>query len=173
MKIPSERLESKDWPQAFEIATTWANKNYGGKVATDTVEQAEALITAELGEIKRTTHQPPPAVTPEATASSSRTYAQVLATPTTQYRGPSSLIPPQVSVRPKNNVQHIEVQTSPTLFPHATASNAPQYRGDWSFDDDEEVQYNPLDPQEILRPITLTLTLTHPQSIPCEVHPNS
>ena len=161
LKEIREQTDQADWPQAFEVASTWTDKNYGGKVSTDTVEQAEALITAELFEIETVTQNPTNPVTREA--SSPRTYAQVAATrpatpstsPPTRFRGPPSLIPPQVSVRPKKGVQHIEVQTSPSLLTVPTSVSPPKHRGDWSFDeeDEEEVERNPLDPEVILRPI--------------------
>ncbi|MGL5622518.1 hypothetical protein [Cetobacterium sp.] len=43
-----EQTDREDWAQAFEVASTWAEKNYKGKVSTDTVEQVEALIIEQV-----------------------------------------------------------------------------------------------------------------------------
>lgn len=154
-----EQTDRADWSRAFEVASSWAEKNYGGKVNVDTLEQAEALITAELFEEET---MPQPQSTGNQGPSSPRTYAQVAASrpptatvaPPIRLQGPPSLIPPQVSVRPKKGVQHIEVQTSPTLLVrgHTEGPPPPPHRGDWSLDDDDEGQ-NPLDPEKIIRPI--------------------
>ena len=114
------------------MASSWAEKNYGGKVKADTVEQAEALITAELFEEETVPYPQSPGNQGPA---GPRTYAQVAASrpptatvaPPTRFQGPPSLIPPQVSVRPKKGVQHIEVQTSPTLLTRGHTEGPPPH----------------------------------------------
>lgn len=162
MREIREETERADWAQAFEIATGWADKNYGVQIDADTIERAEALITAELCEIEKSTL--PQSSTNEATTSGARTYAQAAASPPIQYRGPSTLIPPQISARPKAKVQHVEIQTSPGLLTLGTSINRPQSRGDWSFDDEGEDD-NPLDPKEILRPIQVASPLPKAQRV--------
>jgi len=110
MREIREQTERVDWPQVFKGATTWAERNHGGKIQADTVEQAEALITAELCEVEKVTHQQHPEGETGITTSSPLTYAQAAASPPTNYRGSASLIPPQVSVRPKNNINVASVQ---------------------------------------------------------------
>lgn len=84
--------------------------------------------------------------------------------PPIQYQGPFTLIHPQISTRPKANVQHIEIQTSPGLLTLGTSIHGPQNRGDWSFDDEGE-DYNPLDPREVLRPIQVASPLPKAQRV--------
>lgn len=127
-----EQTDQTDWPQAFEVASNWTDKNYKGRTDADTVEQAEALITAELFEEETVTHPQHQMNEVTAEPTSPRTYAQVAASrapasPLIQFQGPPSLIPSQVSVRPKKGVQHIEIQTSPTLLTRDITMSPPQH----------------------------------------------
>ncbi len=42
-----QQTDPADWFQAFEIAKTWTNKNFGRRVDTDIFTRVEALFTAE------------------------------------------------------------------------------------------------------------------------------
>lgn len=151
-----------DWPEAFEVASHWADRNYRGRVSAGAIEQAEALITAEIAVSENTTAQEAPTGTMGTVLP--RTYAAVVAS--------TSLIATQVAAplpaEPRANTtpliqavsqKHIQIQTSSThcSLENAVVSSAP-HRGDWSF---EEVT-PPRDLPETLQPIQAEV----PQ--PCE-----
>lgn len=143
-----EETESKDWAQAFEIASGWVNKNYGAKIDEDIIERTEALITAELCDKEQCFPPQSPRNEPGPSTLMTRSYAQVVAsTPHLHH----TVTPPQMTSRPLLAVNNIEVQTSPSLL---TVANTTQ-RGDWSFDE-EVPDDNPLDPLRVLQPIQVT-----------------
>lgn len=141
-----------DWPEAFEVASHWADRNYRGRVSAEAIEQAEALITAELPLTSGTSAQnvvaEPPAREPP------RTYAAVVASTSRaplQTQPPSS-VQPSVGIDPvRQNVSHqnVSIQTSPTLCPRQHTVTPPPARGDWSFEEEAP----PQDLHVALRPI--------------------
>lgn len=158
-----EETEHKDWAQAFDIASGWATKNYGAKIDEDIIERTEALITAELCETDQPVPTRSPPVESGPSTSKPRSYAQVVAsTSSISHQIPTSLFPPQITARPKPNVQHTEIQTSPGLLTFAHTS----HRGDWSFDE-ETADDNPLDPREVLQPVPVTSPPPKAQRVTC------
>ncbi len=86
-----QQTDPADWFQAFEIAKTWTNKNFGRRVDTDIFTRVEALFTAEsCDEYDRRERQ-----------KASRAATVDEAPRETQ------------TVRPKVGTTHIYVQTSP------------------------------------------------------------
>ncbi len=119
-----QQTDPADWFQAFEIAKTWTNKNFGRRVDTDIFTRVEALFTAEsCDEYDRRERQ-----------KASRAATVDEAPRETQ------------TVRPKVGTTHIYVQTSPRA-PNGT-TNTPPIRGDWSFD----MEFPPLEPRPALEP---------------------
>lgn len=142
-----------DWPEAFEVASHWADRNYRSRISAEAIAQAEALITAEIPIGVSTTTQKAPTET-RGTALP-RTYATVVASTSrtaTQAPAPRPTEPPAntAPVRQTVSQKHIEIQTSPTLcLPEKAGTSSPPHRGDWSFE--EEVP--PQDLPESLLPI--------------------
>ncbi|ROI79009.1 hypothetical protein DPX16_3276 [Anabarilius grahami] len=141
-----EETDNTDWAHAIEISSDWAQKNYGEKIGNDVIERTEALLTAEMGDGNPPTRTQTVQVNAGASTSGSRSYAQVVAST------PISLFPPQIIAHPKPTVQNMEVQTSPNLITLAPGADTSR-RGDWSFDEEENTDDNPLDPNKILQPV--------------------
>ena len=154
-----------DWPKAFEIAAGWAYRNFHSRITPESIEQAEALITAEM---------PSSSITLRAGTAHAPTYAEVVTrgghastsgvatttqtacttvlpprvtrapvTTTAQFAG-TTITPPRLTtidplIRPQIISHTIEIQTSPGLL----------VRGDWPLD--EEIPAAGL--QETLQPI--------------------
>ncbi|XP_051551645.1 uncharacterized protein LOC127439519 isoform X6 [Myxocyprinus asiaticus] len=121
IKAIREQTDQADWPKAFEVASNWADRNFRGRVSPETIEQAEAFITAELSEANSNAI---PLVIAEEQVSESprpRTFAEV-AVSGSQLLARTAPAPlplvstPLVVVRPKAGAHHIEVQTSPSLL---------------------------------------------------------
>lgn len=154
-----------DWPKAFEIAAGWANRNFHSRITPESIEQAEALITAEM---------PHSSVTLRTENACAPTYAEVVTrgghasatgvattaqaayttvslpqvthvpvTTATQVASTTVTSPPVITtdslIRAKTTSRTVEIQTSPGLL----------VRGDWPLD--EEVPTVGL--QETLQPI--------------------
>jgi len=122
-----QQTDPADWFQAFEIAKTWTNKNFGRRVDPDIFTRVEALFTAEsCDEYDQRERE-----------RESRAAAVAEAPRETQ------------TVRPKAGTTHIHVQTSPRGrgAPNGP-TNTPPARGDWSFD----VEFPPLEPRPALEP---------------------
>ncbi|CAM4733380.1 unnamed protein product [Leuciscus chuanchicus] len=151
-----------DWPEAFEVASHWADRNYRGRVSAEATEQAEALITAEMSVCESTTAQKAPTDTMGTVLP--HTYTAVVASTSraaTQAPAPLPAEPPAntTPVRQIGSQKHIEIQTSPTLWlPEKAGTSSPPHRGDWSF----EKEVPPQDLPETLLPIQVE----EPQ--PCE-----
>lgn len=139
IKSIREQTDQADWPKAFEIASNWAHRNFRGRVSPETIEQAEALITAELSEAndraipsviaEEQVSEPPRTCTfAEVVASDSQLLARTTPTPLPLVSAPPIL------VRPKAGAHHIEVQTSPSLLGERGVSKSPPSRRDWSFE---------------------------------------
>lgn len=140
-----------DWPRAFEIATNWAEKNYGDRLTLETIEQAEALYTAEIAERPRVVtpavtetrqaEQPPP--------SPRRTYAQVVASP------PNQPPPPHITARPQLVTAEVHVQTSPGQRDASWVTGSPD-RGDWHVTTEEEAPPLVQPPKTVTQGVVLT-----------------
>ncbi|XDV21791.1 hypothetical protein PO909_026811 [Leuciscus waleckii] len=153
-----------EWPKAFEIATGWARKNFYTRITTGSLDQAEALIRAEM---------PGPSSALGAERTRAPTYAEAVAGvghPTARTTNISKT-PPRVTETP-----HRETQTSPrtitdSLIRHPTITNTIEIqtspglltRGDWALD--EAVPR--ADSRELLQPTPVV----EPQAIEAAVPP--
>lgn len=151
-----------DWPHAFEVATNWADRNFGQRMTTETIEQAKALFTAEFSEQQ---HSEAPAVnrTQHDAASSQhnaapppqRTYAQVVASPPGRGIPPPSSPLPQASVNVQFRTIDAQIQTSPSLRGDTLTAHPPP-GGDWPVVVDDEnlplITFAPVRPTQAGQP---------------------
>lgn len=132
-----DQTSQSDWPHAFEVATNWADRNFGQRMTMETIEQAKALFTAELS-VQR--HSEAPAVNRtqqdvalpqhDVAPPPQRTYAQAVASPPRQVTGPPSSPLPQASVNVQLRTIDAQIQTSPGLRGDKFTTYPPS-GGDW------------------------------------------
>ncbi|KAF4094583.1 hypothetical protein G5714_024696 [Onychostoma macrolepis] len=141
----TEQTDPADWFQAFGIAKTWTNKNFGRRVDPEIFTRVEALFTTEsCDEYDRRERE-----------KKSRAAAVEEAPRETQ------------AVRPKVGTTHIPVQTPPQRG-RATqneTTDTPPARGDWSFD----VEFPPLEPRPALQPTPVRSVPSLPQRRPRKI----